>query len=91
MNITRRLAKIEEQISLGSPGAKYCDCWKKHLQGFFEAIGNEINGITDVEVKIHPEPDFEKGFCGKCRKPIPKDDIQMAQDMADIVEQIEEI
>lgn len=86
MNITRRLAKIEEQVSANNPGAKYCDCWKKLLQSLFDVARNEEAGI---ETEIHPEPDFEKGFCDRCRKPISKDDIQMAQDMAEIVEQIE--
>ena len=89
MNIARRLKKIEEQISSNNPSAKYCDCWKKHLQSVFDSIDNETNGIGDTEVKLYPEPDFEKGYCDECRKPISKDDIQMAQDMSDIVEQIE--
>jgi hypothetical protein len=86
MNISRRLAKIEEKLIESNPGAKYCDCWKKHLQSVFDSISNEDAGI---ETEIHPEPDFEKGFCDRCRKPISKEDSVMAQDMADYVGQIE--
>ena len=86
MQMTRRLAKIEEQISLGSTAAKFCDCRKKQLQSLFDKTYNEEAGI---ETEIHPEPDFEKGFCDECRKPISKDDTQMAQDIACLVEQIE--
>jgi hypothetical protein len=88
MNISRRLTKIEEKLNVSNSGAKYCDCWKKHLDSIFDAIRNEEAGI-ETQTEIHPEPDFGKGFCARCIKPISKEDSVRAQDMADFAKQIE--
>lgn len=81
MQVKQRIKKIEEKMSLANPVSIYCDCWKKHWHSEAESAYNEN---PEIKIEIYPAPDFEKGFCARCQKPIPNDDTEMHQNFVEI-------
>ncbi len=73
MQLKQRIKKIEERLGVNNTDSKFCGCWKKH---FISAVNAAYNENPDVEVEVYPLPDFEKGFCDKCKKPISSSDVE---------------
>lgn len=81
MQLKQRIKKIEEMLSLNNTGTEFCGCWKKHWQS---AIESAYNDDPTIKIEIYPMPDFEKGFCDRCKKIISKDDLAMHKNMEEI-------
>lgn len=81
MNISTRLAKIEEKFNLNNTGSEFCGCWKKHWQSAIESAYNED---PNIKIEIYPKPDFEKGFCNRCKNPISSRDIEDNKNLEEI-------
>jgi hypothetical protein len=86
MNISTRLAKIEEKLSLNNAGSEFCACYEKHWRSEIEAAYNDN---ADIEIEIYPKPDFEKGFCDRCKSPISSHDIEYNKNLEEIYGEID--
>ena len=85
MNIKTRIKKIEEKLNFNSSDSEFCDCWQKHWQSALkEAYDAHENGRAKDTSKIHPLPDYEKGYCDRCKKYISGIDIKMIARMVRI-------
>jgi hypothetical protein len=85
MQLKRRIKKIEERLILNNPESKFCDCYEKFWQSELrEKSDARENGREADYSKLHPLPDFEKGFCERCKKPISSNDIEFAKRMIKI-------
>jgi hypothetical protein len=66
MNITNRIKKIEEKVSVNNPEPGFCPCYKKH----FESLGESVyNKDPNVKIEVYPCPDLNKPLCNFCGKP----------------------
>ena len=83
MQLKQRIKKIEEAMALNNPESPTCICWGKHLHS---AIAEAYNDDPNIKIEVYPAPDFEKGYCDKCRKPISKNEIRAAQHLIECYE-----
>ncbi len=81
MQLKQRIKKLEVKLNLNNIGSEFCDCYEKHWKSTLDSVYNDN---PDIEIEIYPMPDFEKGFCGKCKKSFSSKDIEMNKNIEKI-------
>lgn len=71
MNITRRLAKIEETLRVNNPASEFCGCQdEQYWRGVEEYYNARRDGKEAPAWAFNYSPNLETKRCDYCQKPL---------------------